>query len=495
MAEGVYTCYLRVTGSNHATRDIGLYVTVTQSGVGNVVFKVSDIYTATLDSNDNLIQGLSGAKIRIYKEQVFTEDYKEITDSIGQAEFNDLSAGRWKFRIRAGNHQEQTGRFWIKPGVTTNQEVFLHYNLVTVEWEVTETTIEDKYDIVLNATYETSVPAAVLVAEPASATLPDMNAGDVFNGEFTLTNHGLIRADDLAVTPPPDNARFRYDILGGLPDSISPNQRITVPYRVTCLQSPAGGEDATGGGCKTGADRFITRAIYECRAGVKEQVGVEYILIKGVRECDSGTPWILVDEEKDRISDTDLQFDVPDYTPGPPTNKGDPIPGGDDDCLPCPDDPDCPHNDDRDDDKTQKVGCSVNTLYRQFHDDVIDVSIKVKGGMVTAKRFFNGDVWGSEFDLSKIKIEEDQITMPRDTRYTSGAPSSLNQCEGWIKIIDNGDGGEDDTEEGDTEEDDEEEGDEPAATMFVKQKFNNCSPPPCPRLISGAFGFPGFDSS
>ena len=63
-----------------------------------------------------------------------------------------------------------------------------------MEWEVTETTIEDLYEIVLTATYETDVPAPVLVAEPGSIQLLLMSAGDVFNGVFTLTNYGLIRA-------------------------------------------------------------------------------------------------------------------------------------------------------------------------------------------------------------------------------------------------------------------------------------------------------------
>jgi hypothetical protein len=83
--------------------------------------------------------------------------------------------------------------------VTTPEAVFLNYQLVTVEWKVTETTIRDRYEIVLQATYETDVPAAVVVADPGSVTLPDMKAGDVFTGEFTLTNHGLIRASEKTV--------------------------------------------------------------------------------------------------------------------------------------------------------------------------------------------------------------------------------------------------------------------------------------------------------
>lgn len=92
----------------------------------------------------------------------------------------DLPTGRYRCRITANNHQEYSGRFWIKAGLTTTQEVFLEYNLVTVEWEVTEITIEDRYEITLQTTFATDVPAAVVVAEPASATVPYMQPGDVY---------------------------------------------------------------------------------------------------------------------------------------------------------------------------------------------------------------------------------------------------------------------------------------------------------------------------
>ncbi len=66
--------------------------------------------------------------------------------------------------------------------------------LVTVEWSVTETSIQDKYEIETHAVFETDVPAPVIVFEPAAIVLPEMKPGDVFHGEFTMTYHGLIRS-------------------------------------------------------------------------------------------------------------------------------------------------------------------------------------------------------------------------------------------------------------------------------------------------------------
>ncbi|RKZ75205.1 MAG: hypothetical protein DRR16_31485, partial [Candidatus Parabeggiatoa sp. nov. 3] len=157
-----------------------------------------------------MIEGLAGAKVRVQNEKVLTVDETLISDDSGEAFFENLPAGRYKFKATASNHQEVIGRFWIKPGITVSEQVFLDYNLVTVEWSVTEITLEDRYEINLEATYETDVPAAVVIIEPLSVNLPEMAIGEVFYGEFSLTNHGLIRADNLTVKLPQEDQYFKY---------------------------------------------------------------------------------------------------------------------------------------------------------------------------------------------------------------------------------------------------------------------------------------------
>ena len=60
VAEGVYGFKLRVTAANYPQTDIHLYASVTQSGIGNVLFKVSDIYTGTLNASGQVIQVFKG---------------------------------------------------------------------------------------------------------------------------------------------------------------------------------------------------------------------------------------------------------------------------------------------------------------------------------------------------------------------------------------------------------------------------------------------------
>ncbi|PUB87479.1 MAG: hypothetical protein DBP00_09010 [gamma proteobacterium symbiont of Ctena orbiculata] len=265
--DGVYPFKLRVESSNYPTTDINVFVAVTQSGLGNVLFKASDIYTATLDANNNPIPGLEGARIRLQHEEILSIEQIGTTDANGELLLSDLAAGRYRFRASAPNHQDLLGRLTVKPGITIAQEVFLDFDLITVEWSVTEITIEDKYEITLHATYETDVPAAVVVLEPSSTTLPDMAIGDVFQGELRLTNYGLIRADELQFIPPPEDGYFRYEFLANLPDTLGAKESLVIPYRVTALAPIDPDATGSGGGCSGYSAGSRVGYSYKCANG------------------------------------------------------------------------------------------------------------------------------------------------------------------------------------------------------------------------------------
>ncbi len=61
--KGEYYFYIQVEGTNYAAVNIPVHAAVTSSGTGHILFKVSDIYTGTIDEKTGeMIQGLSGAK-------------------------------------------------------------------------------------------------------------------------------------------------------------------------------------------------------------------------------------------------------------------------------------------------------------------------------------------------------------------------------------------------------------------------------------------------
>ncbi len=251
LAEGNYTFTLNVSSDNAPDYGYPVYVAVTQAGEGSVFFHASDIYTATLDKQGQPIRGLSGARVKLQNEQVLTEVYEGRTDNDGNLLLENIPAGRYQFRASAHDHEDISGRLWIKPGIVTAEEIFLVNNLITVEFNVKEITLEDRYEINLDAEFKTNVPVAVVVIEPMSVNLPVMKKGDIINGEITLTNYGLIRADNVQGQLPTGNDVARFDYLQPIPDTLEAGEVYTLPYRVTALQSfnPDDDGSATGGGC------------------------------------------------------------------------------------------------------------------------------------------------------------------------------------------------------------------------------------------------------
>ena len=58
-------------------------------------------------------------------------------------------------------------------------------------------TFEDRYEITLEADFETNVPMPVVTIEPRELDLDVLQRGLMPVINFVLTNHGLIRAEDV----------------------------------------------------------------------------------------------------------------------------------------------------------------------------------------------------------------------------------------------------------------------------------------------------------
>ncbi|HRZ35704.1 MAG TPA: immunoglobulin domain-containing protein, partial [Candidatus Paceibacterota bacterium] len=232
LTEGDYWFILKTRCGNHPTVDLSVHVAVLASGRGNLAFKVVDMYTGT-PGND----GVRAANIRLRNDAVGSFETNLVTDASGEAVFMDLPSGLYDYHVTVENHNSSNGRAWVRAGSTASQQVALAYSLVTVEWEVVPITIEDRYEIVLTAVFETDVPAPVVTIEPTAVNLPQLFVGDVFYGEFVLENHGLIRAEHLQFQLPESDAYIKYEILAGLPDRLEAKQKVRIPYRITCLTS------------------------------------------------------------------------------------------------------------------------------------------------------------------------------------------------------------------------------------------------------------------
>lgn len=290
LPEGIYNFTVNLSGDNVPQLPYQVSVSVTQSGQGGILFKAEDIYTGIPDKNGVYSEGVTGAHITVQNELVPSIVFTQNTDSHGETTFSNLPAGNYKFRASATNHQDVSGRFTIKPGVTLAQAVFMEYNLISVEWSVKEITVEDRYEITLNTTYETDVPAAVVVMKPGVVNLPDMKAGDVFNGELTLTNYGLIRADNVTSHLPTSDSYIRYEFLSEIPASLEAKQVFVLPYRAVALQSFTTDGTTTGGGtCFNYSNGGGVSYDYSCANGHTSSGSSGVTWTRNVGSCGGGT--------------------------------------------------------------------------------------------------------------------------------------------------------------------------------------------------------------
>ncbi|MCG8428084.1 MAG: Ig-like domain-containing protein [Chromatiales bacterium] len=262
----VYEIGVAATANGEVLATTGISVTVSAGGEGWVQFKIEDIYTGTKDDNGMRIEGLEGAKISLQHELLSTVHESFISGVGGEVLTSLLPAGSYRYRITAPDHVEATGRLAVRAGVVSNERIFLDSEVVTVHWSVTETTIQDLYNITLTATYAVNVPTAVIALEPASISLPYLKAGDVYYGELALTNYGLIRADDVQLELPPEDEYLRVEaLIDNLPTTLAPKQRVVIPYRITAVKNLEA--DVTGGGCFSYSNSIKAKASSECANG------------------------------------------------------------------------------------------------------------------------------------------------------------------------------------------------------------------------------------
>jgi hypothetical protein len=138
--------------------------------------------------------------------------------------------------------------------------VALEVTLVQVEFSVTPVVLEDRYQIKITQTFETNVPTPVIVTEPPGVSLPNLKPGEVLNGEFTITNYGLISADFKAITFPPSIGDYDLELLANMPKTLKAAQKVVVPYRIARRQNLA--SHATGT-----ENTFLASALYDEVAG------------------------------------------------------------------------------------------------------------------------------------------------------------------------------------------------------------------------------------
>jgi hypothetical protein len=159
------------------------------------------------------------------------------SDTNGLADFPSLPVGNYSVEATAAQHNQFLGMATVSPGVATPLEAFMPRALVTYQWTVVPTEVQDQYQIVLESVFETAVPVPnVVVSEPQVVVPVEAGASSQFI--ITLSNEGLIEAQGVTIAVPDDPTYLLTPLVTNV--GIIPAQSsVQIPVTVQLRSAPA----------------------------------------------------------------------------------------------------------------------------------------------------------------------------------------------------------------------------------------------------------------
>jgi hypothetical protein len=211
-----------ISGTNHpATFNVPLYATVSSADKGDVQLYVQNTLSIPVP----------GATMRLRNRLLGTEYAPVKTDSEGIVVVEDLQEGLWYWQVSAPGHTTQAGSVEVVPDQTVEIETRLTKNVVTVNFSVVPVPFTDRYEIVLEQTFETHVPQPVLIVTPSLQRFTDVEPG--FSARYVMTakNHGLIQLNDVEIKGQSYDWGSVTPLIQYLP-RLTPFQEVQIPVVV-----------------------------------------------------------------------------------------------------------------------------------------------------------------------------------------------------------------------------------------------------------------------
>lgn len=236
---GDYSSAIVVSGDRASVRIPAAFRAVSD-GIGDLAVTTEDEYTYFAAGSPKLTNALvvlhdalSGTAVRTNR-----------TGVDGRALFAQLPEAYYIVTATAEGHGPFQQTALVTAGTTTNVTAFLPRETVRYTFTVEPTTIEDRYTLRVESTFETQVPIPVITIEPAAIDIAQ-HPGEEFQIDVTVRNQGLIAADSVKLDIPGGRAFTVTPLitdLGRLPGGGS----ITIPVVVKRIppQQQAANRDA-----------------------------------------------------------------------------------------------------------------------------------------------------------------------------------------------------------------------------------------------------------
>jgi hypothetical protein len=169
------------------------------TNTGTLLITVTDDYTYYVSGAPHVTNAMVTVRDPFTSQLVAQTN----SDQNGNAYFSDLPEGPYTIEASAPKHNPFRGSVSVVSGTTNELEAFMARQLVTYQWTVVPTEIQDQYQIQLESVFETEVPVPnVVVENPEEIIL--VTPGEPSQYDLELRNVGLIAANNVLISVPYD---------------------------------------------------------------------------------------------------------------------------------------------------------------------------------------------------------------------------------------------------------------------------------------------------
>lgn len=196
---------------------------------GTLVIDVWDEFTSNNRANDG--PHVEGATVNVLHPVTRQLLRQMETGSDGLATFEQLPCGNYIVAVTHPKHTSYQDNVMVTAGRTETYQAFISYSSITIEMKYEPTEIEDEYNIVTTMSYETNVPAPVVVMDmPDKIVVEEITTPYLFY--VNLTNVGLIAAEKTRFSIAHEANGYTFTPLLEGPWRLLPQQTVTVPVEI-----------------------------------------------------------------------------------------------------------------------------------------------------------------------------------------------------------------------------------------------------------------------
>lgn len=217
---------------------------------------------------------LQNATAKLLNSQTGATIATASSGTTGIATLSGLQPGIYILQVTAPQHGAFQKTVVVPAGAELNETAFLQFLAINYTWNVVPTQVPDVTKLTLTTTFETNVPKPVVTIEPNHIVLSE-NDPPERQVIFTLTNHGLIRADDVKLNFTASGP-YSVEILSSDLGDLAAKTSITVPaiIRYNPNASSASGGCCTGSSSKGGVGISGSFTSSESESGLTSSGGI-----------------------------------------------------------------------------------------------------------------------------------------------------------------------------------------------------------------------------